>query len=109
MERKVEEAIEIEQEILTGVDNESLQEVAPAAMLKRVKKFLDKQKEGSCEMLMRVIALFITCYSVPDREYSSLLKKVGKQDKYRQALEMVQKLKKNADGGSGSDLARRLP
>lgn len=70
-EKGIEEVIEIEQDIISGIDQDRSEPINPDQVLKRVQTYL-KGNTGNPEFMMRVIALFITYYEVPDKIYQDL-------------------------------------
>ena len=45
VDQMVEEAIEVEQDILSGIDRDASQELRPEEVLKRLQKFMSDQRE----------------------------------------------------------------
>ena len=75
-ERKVEETIEIEQEIMSGLDLERNEALNPETILKNVQSFCNRHASECPDIVMRVIALLITHYEVPDKTFQDFLKKI---------------------------------
>ena len=64
----MEESIEVEQDIVTGLEADTTQELKPEAVLKRLLTFMDKQRERP-PLQLRAAALFLTYYSVPEKTF----------------------------------------
>ena len=89
IERRVEEAIEIEQQIMSGVDFERTEALDPDALLKKVQKFCSENAADSPDMVMRILTLLISHYEVPEKTFQELFKKIKNSHHYAAALQMA--------------------
>ena len=67
------ETIELEQLIMTGVDQD-FNELTPKQVFAQVKRFVEDHKSKFKEEVTRVVGLLVIHYSVPDKEFKSLSK-----------------------------------
>ena len=79
IENSVEEAIEIEQDIMSGVDAERCEPIKPDTLAKSVMQFADSQKERP-HLQFRVFALFLIYYDVPEKTWQEMLKRLRGAD-----------------------------
>lgn len=64
-EKGIEDAIELEQDILSGVNSQTYKEIKGENLFNRVKKFSQKYKMDQM-MIFRVISIFLLTYNVPE-------------------------------------------
>ena len=88
VDHQMEEIIEIEQNIMSGVDPERTEPLQPEAVLKQVLKLAQEQREKP-EVLIRVFSLLLIYYEVPDKTYKQLLNMLDTESVYGQALTML--------------------
>ena len=70
---------------MSGIDTERAESIAHETLLKSVKSFVSKYRERP-DHVMRVVALLITYYEVPNKTFQDLLAKLGPDSHYGQAL-----------------------
>lgn len=89
IDQMIEEAIEVEQDILSGIDRDASLELKPEEVFKRLQKFMNDQRERP-PLQLRAATLFLSCYEIPDKTFADLMKRLGgKESQYGQALQMV--------------------
>ena len=88
IEEEMEEVIEIEQNIMSGVDPERTEPILAEAILKQVQKFAKKHKDKP-EVLFPIFSLLLAYYEVPDKAYKEFLNMLGVMSNHEQALRMV--------------------
>ena len=90
--RKVHPTVEMEQSIMSATDSD-LRPINPDKLLKMVKDFADYKPNAKDlqEEIVRIIGLLLIHYSVPEKDFLGLLKKVASED-HKKALSTVYSL-----------------
>ena len=76
VEHEIEEVIELEQDIITGVETETTNEIRAEQLLKHLLSFIDKHREQP-PIVFRTASIFLSNYSVSDKIFNDLVKKLG--------------------------------
>ena len=71
---------------MSGVHPETCEPLTPDSLLKSVKNFVNKYRKENGALVARVIAIFISYYDVPDKQFNDLVSKLGSESRYAQAL-----------------------
>ena len=68
LDERIDDIVELEQNIMSGVESERLESLSPDAILKQVMDF-SKGVQDRPEILLRITALLLTYYEIPDKNY----------------------------------------
>ena len=84
----MEEIIEIEQNIMSGVDPERTEPIPAEMILKEVQQFAKRNKDKP-EVLFPIFSLLLAHYEVPEKVYKEFLNMLGVMSVQEQALRML--------------------
>ena len=112
IEEGIEEVMELEQDIMSGVDSQRCEPLQPESLLKRVQKFVaDACSKDKQDLAVRIVTILLSYYDVPDKPFQDMLKKVGQMSDHGQALTMLKQAisAKSAKNEKVKKIRRSLP